>query len=128
MYRIAADFDTSAFPFPFVHAENNKGALNGNIGLVFAPNNRLQVYVNASTGFRAPNIDDMGKVFESEPGSVVVPNADLKPEYAYNAEIGAAKAFNNFLKLDASVFYTYLDHALARRTFQIQKLQSQHLL
>ncbi|MBL0019906.1 MAG: TonB-dependent receptor [Bacteroidetes bacterium] len=118
MYRIAADFDTSAFPFPFVHAENNKGALNGNIGLVFAPNNRLQVYVNASTGFRAPNIDDMGKVFESEPGSVVVPNSDLKPEYAYNAEIGAAKAFNNFLKLDASLFYTYLDDALARRPFQ----------
>lgn len=118
MYRIAADFDTSAFPFPFVHAENNKGALNGNIGLVFAPNNRLQVYVNASTGFRAPNIDDMGKVFESEPGSVVVPNSDLKPEYAYNAEIGAAKAFKNFLKLDASLFYTYLDDALARRPYQ----------
>jgi hemoglobin/transferrin/lactoferrin receptor protein len=117
MYRIAADFDTSAFPFPFVHAENNKGAFNGNLGLVFSPDNRFQAYINASTGFRAPNIDDMGKVFESEPGSVVVPNADLRPEYAYNAEVGAAKAFGNFLKLDASLFYTYLDNALARRPF-----------
>jgi hemoglobin/transferrin/lactoferrin receptor protein len=118
MYRIAADFDTSAFPFPFVHAENNKGALNGNIGLVFSPDNRFQAYVNASTGFRAPNIDDIGKVFESEPGSVVVPNADLQPEYAYSGEVGVAKAFGNFLKLDVSAFYTYLDNALARRNFQ----------
>lgn len=35
-----------------------------------------------------PNIDDIGKVFESAPGNVVVPNNQLKPEYAWNYEIG----------------------------------------
>lgn len=117
-YMIEADFDTSLFPFPFVHAENKNGALNGSAGVVLNPSNTWQLYINGSTGFRAPNMDDVGKVFESEPGSVVVPNIDLKPEYAYNAEIGTAKIFGSFLKVDFAAYYTLLDNALARRNFQ----------
>lgn len=117
-YFIKADFDTTQFPFPFTQAENSNGAFNGSLGFVFSPLQTWQIYVNGSTGFRAPNIDDLGKVFESEPGSVLVPNDDLKPEYAYNAEIGTAKTFGNFLKADAAVYFTYLDNALARRNFQ----------
>lgn len=117
-YMIKADFDTSLFPFPFAHAENRSGAINGGVGLVFSPNTAWQMYINASSGFRAPNMDDVGKVFESEPGSVVVPNADLEPEYAYNGEIGTAKTFGSFLKIDFATYYTLLDNALARRNFQ----------
>lgn len=117
-YLIEADFDTSLFPFPFVHAENASGALNGSLGVVFSPNNTWQIYLNSATGFRAPNMDDIGKVFESEPGSVVVPNIDLKPEYAYNIEIGTAKTFGDFFKIDFAAYYTLLDNALARRNFQ----------
>jgi hemoglobin/transferrin/lactoferrin receptor protein len=115
---IKADFDTSLFSFPFAHAENANGALNGSLGFVFSPTTTWQIYINGSTGFRAPNMDDIGKVFESEPGSVVVPNIDLKPEYAYNAEIGTAKVFGNFFKIDFAAYYTLLDNALARRNFQ----------
>lgn len=117
-YFIKADFDTTLFPFPFSSAHNSNGAFNGSLGFVYSPSQTWQVYVNASTGFRAPNIDDMGKVFDSEPGSVVVPNDNLKPEYAYNAEIGTAKTFGNFLKVDAAFYYTLLDNALARRNFK----------
>ncbi|NTW31881.1 MAG: TonB-dependent receptor [Bacteroidetes bacterium] len=117
-YIIKADFDTTLFPFPFTHAENKNGALNGSLGLVFSPDKTLQMYANFSTGFRAPNIDDIGKVFESVPGSVVVPNTNLKPEYAYNGEIGMAKTINDFLKIDFAAYYTLLDNALARRNFQ----------
>jgi len=117
-YMIEADFDTTLFPFPFTHAANNNGALNGSLGFVYSPNKTWQMYINGSTGFRAPNIDDIGKVFESVPGSVVVPNANLKPEYAYNGEIGTAKTFGNFLKVDFAAYYTLLDNALARRNYQ----------
>jgi len=116
-YIVEADFDTTMFPFPFVHAKNNNGAFNGSLGFVYNPNTTWQLYLNGATGFRAPNVDDIGKVFSSEPGSVVVPNADLKPEYAYNAEIGTVKTFGDFLKVDASVYYTFLDNALARRNY-----------
>lgn len=117
-YMITADFDTTLFPFPFVHAENSNGALNGSFGIVFNPNSTWQLYLNGSTGFRAPNIDDMGKVFDSQPGTVVVANADLKPEYAYNAEIGTAKVFGPFLKIDVAGYYTLLKDAMARSAFE----------
>jgi hemoglobin/transferrin/lactoferrin receptor protein len=112
-------FDTTLFPYPFTSTRNSNGALNGSLGLVYTPAPSWQLYVNSSTGFRAPNIDDIGKVFESEPGSLVVPNADLKPEYAWNAEIGTSRTFGSYLKTDVSAYYTFLDNALVRRNFRL---------
>ena len=123
-YTIKADFDTTLFPFPFVHTENGNGAMNGSLGLVYSPNRTWQLYINAASGFRAPNIDDMGKIFDSQPGTVVVANPDLKPEYAYNAEIGTVKTFGKFLKMDFAGYYTLLKNALARRSFQYNGLDS----
>ena len=57
----------------------------------------IQWKLNASTAFRAPNLDDIGKVFDSEPGSVVVPNQNLKPEYAYGGELSLRLNFNDIL-------------------------------
>lgn len=116
-YSVQATFDTTLFALPFNEAKNNNGALNGSIGLVYNPNETTQIYANASTGFRAPNMDDIGKVFESGPGLLVVPNADLKPEYAYNGEVGFVKSIRNKVKVDGAVYYTYLQNALARRNF-----------
>lgn len=114
---LEADFDTTMFPFPFTNASLANGALNGSLGLTFSPQQNWQWYTNLSSGFRSPNIDDLGKVFESEPGSVVVPNKDLKPEYAWNAEVGTAVIIGNRIKADISAYYTLLDNALARRDF-----------
>lgn len=121
---LKADFDTTMFPFPFTSAKLANGALNGSIGLVWLPEDNTQIYANLSSGFRSPNIDDLGKVFDSEPGTVVVPNADLKPEYAYNAEIGTAFTRSDFLKVNLSIYYTLLDNALARRDFTYKGVDS----
>lgn len=114
---LSASFDTTMFPFPFASAKLNHGALNGAVGLVYTPVKNIQLYTNLSTGFRSPNIDDLGKVFDSEPGTVVVPNDNLSSEYAYNAELGTAFTVKDFLKTNISIYYTLLDNALARRDF-----------
>ena len=114
---IDATFDKTFFPFPFDNADLNNGALTGSLGISWFPKADLQITVNGSTGFRSPNIDDIGKVFDSEPGAVVVPNVDLEPEYAYNTELGISKNFNDKLVLKGSTFYTYLVDALVRRDF-----------
>ncbi len=87
------------------------------MGFSWFPSANLQVTLNGSTGFRAPNIDDVGKIFDSEPGSVVVPNPDLEPEYAYNVDIGIKKNFHDKVVLRGAAFYTYLVDALVRRDF-----------
>ncbi|MFP4844749.1 TonB-dependent receptor domain-containing protein [Winogradskyella sp. PE311] len=102
---------------PFNSAEINTGALTGTAGITWLPNKMIQWKLNASTAFRAPNIDDIGKVFDSEPGSVVVPNKDLKAEYAYSGELGLKLNFDDKVVLDLATYYTFLDNALIRRDF-----------
>ncbi|MFT7666547.1 MAG: hemoglobin/transferrin/lactoferrin receptor protein [Patiriisocius sp.] len=114
-----AAFDSSLYDLPFTEATINTGALTGSAGLTWNPNKTLGWRLNFGTAFRAPNIDDIGKVFDSEPGSVVVPNPDLEPEYAYNGDVGVTLNFNNFIKLDIAAFYTILEDALIRRDFEL---------
>ncbi|MDL5512992.1 TonB-dependent receptor [Arenibacter sp. M-2] len=115
---IDAVFDQTFYSFPFNDADLSTGALTGSLGFSWFPKADLQLTFNGSTGFRAPNVDDVGKIFDSEPGSVVVPNPDLEPEYAYNLEVGIQKNFNDRWMLKAASFYTYLVDALVRRDFQ----------
>ncbi|WP_343488209.1 TonB-dependent receptor [Allomuricauda sp. d1] len=115
---VDAQFDDTFFPFPFEEADLITGALTGSLGVSWFPTANLQLTLNGSTGFRAPNIDDVGKVFDSEPGSVVVPNPDLVPEYAYSVDFGIRKNFNDKVVLKASTYYSYLVDALVRRDFE----------
>lgn len=117
--QVDAQIDSTFYNFPDQTVNLTMDALTGSAGLAYKPSSKWQFNANFSTGFRAPNIDDVGKIFDSEPGAVVVPNADLIPEYAYNGEIGIVKIFNQFMKVDGVVYYTYLTNALVRRDFQL---------
>jgi len=116
-----ADFtENNAFlNLPFDSAENESEALTATAGVSWSPNPTIQWKLNASSAFRAPNIDDVGKVFDSEPGSVVVPNDNLRPEYAYSGELGLKLNLNEKLVLEMSTYYTYLDNALVRRDYTL---------
>jgi len=109
--------DTTFFNFPYNKISVNNSALNGSFGLVYRPEKSWQINLNLSTGFHAPNIDDIAKVFDSEPGSVVVPNENLKPEYVYNADLGLKKEFGRIAAFSITGFYTYLTNAMVRRDF-----------
>jgi len=107
------------YDLPFTEADINTGAFTGSAGLTWQPNKTIGWRLNFGTAFRAPNVDDVGKIFDSEPGSVVVPNPDVEPEYAYNNEIGLRLNFDDVLKLDVAGYYTILKDALVRRNFEI---------
>lgn len=112
-------FDNTFYEFPFEEANFGTGKLTGNIGLNYHPTSTTSLRAMFSTGFRAPNIDDIGKIFESTPGSVVVPNPDLKDEYAYSGEIGITQKFGSIAKLDVSAYYVHLKDALVRRDYTL---------
>lgn len=123
-FLINAEFDTAFYPFPFTTANLNNGALTGSIGLNYHPNDQWKITSNLSTGFRSPNVDDMGKVFDSEPGIVVVPNPNLGAEYAYNIDLGISKRFGKLIQLDVTGFYTILQNALVRRNYTLNGMDS----
>lgn len=107
------------FNLPFKMANLETSALTGTLGFSWNPNATFLWKLNATTAFRAPNIDDIGKIFDSEPGLVVVPNSNLKPEYAYGGELGVTVNLNESVVFDFSSYYTYLDNALIRKGFSI---------
>jgi hemoglobin/transferrin/lactoferrin receptor protein len=109
--------DNSFFNVPFTSISMSNGALTGAAGIVLRPAEKMQINLNTSTGFRAPNLDDVGKIFDPVSGIVVVPNPDLKPEYAYNIDLGVSKDFAGFLHIDVTGFYTWLNNAMIRHDF-----------
>lgn len=109
---------TQFYDFPFDEIKINTGAVSGSLGFTWRPVNSLQFNLNGSTGFRAPNVDDAAKVFDSEPGTVIVPNENLKPEYSYNLDFGLIKKFSEAARLEVNTFYTWLEDAMVRRDFQ----------
>ncbi|HEX5669614.1 MAG TPA: TonB-dependent receptor, partial [Chitinophagaceae bacterium] len=115
--QLHANFDTSFIKFPYSSADLSQGLPTGSLGLVFRPGKTWQINANMSTGYRMPNIDDMGKFFESTPGSITVPNPELRSEYAWNFEVGIAKRSFQNINMEVSAFYTLLDNAIVRRPY-----------
>ncbi|MBN1446956.1 MAG: TonB-dependent receptor, partial [Bacteroidetes bacterium] len=114
----AAFEDKTFYDFPFDELAINTGALNGAIGFVYRPADDLAFNLNLSSGFRAPNVDDAGKVFDSSPGSVIVPNPDLSSEFAYNVDIGIEKTVGSSLHINLTGWYTHLTDAIVRRDYR----------
>ncbi|MEY4029318.1 MAG: hypothetical protein RJA90_503 [Bacteroidota bacterium] len=121
LFNMEADFSRNLVFFPFAFKTTNiqNGAFSGNAGLVISPDDKTKISLNAATGFRAPNVDDMGKLFDFVSGEVVVPNIDLTAEIAYNGEINLSKLIGNLLKIDLTGYYTYLQNAMVRRATKV---------
>ena len=104
--------DKTFFPFSFNEISQSHSAVNGNLGLIILPTDKLRLTMNGSTGFRAPNIDDLTKVFESVPGKVIVPNPILKAEYSYTSDFGMSYSFTKTIRTSINAYYTLLSNAL----------------
>jgi hemoglobin/transferrin/lactoferrin receptor protein len=116
--QLNANFkDTALMHFPFTDANQNNTAITGNLGMAYNGADGLRVTFGVSSGFRAPNVDDLTKVFDTRTGYVVVPNKALKPEYTYNTELNVSKTTSTY-SIGASLFYTWFRNALVVDKFK----------
>jgi hemoglobin/transferrin/lactoferrin receptor protein len=115
--------DTSFYKLPYKSISLNNDAFTASTGIVYRPG-QWQLSFNLSSGFRAPNLDDVAKIFDSEPGNVVVPNENLKPEYLYNSEISIHRSFNSKSSIQLTGFYSYLNNAMVRRDYTLNGADS----
>jgi hemoglobin/transferrin/lactoferrin receptor protein len=101
------------FSLPFNRISQGNLTYSGAIGIVHNPSNNVMLKANVSSGFRAPNIDDLAKIFESVPGTLIVPNEDLKPEKTVTLDLGfVLKSDSKRFKLENTFFYTRLYDAI----------------
>lgn len=92
----------------------NNQSVTATIGYVYKPTRNWQLNSVISSGFRSPNIDDVGKIREKN-GKLTVPNTELGAEFAYNFEIGLQKYFNNRkFRVGVNAYYTILDQNITR--------------
>ena len=113
--------DQTFFPFPFKEIVQNNQSLVADVSACYRTNNNWKFSFLLSSGFRTPNLDDLAKVFESTKGdtsgnnssigTLIVPNKDLKPEFANNYEIGLSKKWS-VAQLKVNTFFTDLTNAI----------------
>lgn len=104
------------FPFLPEHVgtiRQDNAVYSANVGLTFTPAPAWLLSFDLSTGYRVPNIDDLAKVFDSQPGMVVMPNPDIRPEKTIGANISARFFKDDRIEWQASVFGTYMFDAIA---------------
>lgn len=94
-------------------------ALTYATGVTFSPTESTKIQALASTAFRAANIDDFGKM-RVKNGFVSVPNIDLAPERAFNAEltltqnVGRLKSEGFAASFAATAFYSRITDIVIR--------------
>jgi len=100
------------YDFEFNEIHLNNASLSGNFGLRYDKGISVLKF-QYSNGYRTPNLDDVGKVFDSEPGNLIIPNPNLKPEIANNFEINYEVSGKKIL-IKNSIYYIRLKDAITR--------------
>jgi hemoglobin/transferrin/lactoferrin receptor protein len=112
--------DNSFFNLPVTKFEQKNFAVTGNLGLVFLPSEKSRIAFGLSSGFRSPNIDDLVKVFDfSVAKRVYVPNANIKPEYTYNADLTISQLIIQKIRFEVNGFYTMFRNAIVSAPFRL---------
>ncbi len=115
--------DNTFITLPYNINELANFAFTGDISYIFTPEN-WKFNILASSGFRSPNVDDIGKIREKK-GKVIVPNIYLKPEYAYNGEIAITRFFNRKkFNISFDTYYSFLYNYISRDKFELQPGQT----
>jgi hemoglobin/transferrin/lactoferrin receptor protein len=121
--QVEAAFDRRFFDSPYNTVKQNSSSLDGNVGLVALLLAGLRLSGLVATGFRNPNVDDVGRTFEQTAGTgqaigtLIIPNPALKPERVANYEVELSETVENRLLLSLAGFYTNLRNALVVRPF-----------
>jgi hemoglobin/transferrin/lactoferrin receptor protein len=116
-YDLKAKFtDKSFFNFPFENVHQKNSDFSSSVGLILLPNSKTKYSFLASQGFRVPNVDDLGKVFDSTPGILIVPNPEILPEKSFTFELGIERRIKKF-NFELVYFSTLLNDAIALSRF-----------
>jgi hemoglobin/transferrin/lactoferrin receptor protein len=112
--------DKTFFPFPFNDMKQQYGALVGSIRLKHDIDKKNTITGSLSSAYRAPNVDDLTKVFESAAGRLIVPNMNLKPEKTIGTELVYTSKLSDAFQYQVVPFATYYRNALTLAKSQFE--------
>ncbi|MBB6462564.1 TonB-dependent receptor [Flammeovirga kamogawensis] len=98
---------------PYNHFNYNVGNITGSAGLAFHTRN-WQLNTQFAKGFKAPNLDDIGKVYNPSKEDLVIPNPDLKPTDVYTIDATIERNIGNVVLIGVNAYYSWLRNAMVR--------------
>ena len=110
----ASYVDTQTYNFPFSTIQNKTHSLVNSVLINYHFADFIDFKTSFYTGFRNPNVDDLGKVFSKNDDYVVVPNPSLTPEKSNNIEIGIDVSSNSKNTFSIEYFNTVINNAISR--------------
>lgn len=116
--------DTTFFKLPYNEVKQNTPVYSGNIGIINMPDEHWKLALFVNTGFRVPNVDDLSKIFETAPGRVVVPNADLKPEKTITTDLSITRRQGKKFSWENVLYYTLMRDAIVMDKFRFNNQDS----
>ena len=118
--------DNSFFSLPVTKVVQKNTTITGNMGFAHMPSTSTRIKFGYASGFRAPNIDDLSKIFESSTASkqVVVPNANLKPEFTNGLDAEWIKVWGKWMEMEIGGFFTQFTNAIIKSPFLLNGMDS----
>jgi hemoglobin/transferrin/lactoferrin receptor protein len=115
--KLNASFDPAFYETSMADVQQNSHSQNLHLGAVSMLPKGFRLNVLLSTGFRNPNIDDLGKTFETNGGDLMIANPDLRPEQIFYREAGLTKKIGNEGFIQATAYFSNLTDAIVPRPF-----------
>tara|TARA_B100001287_G_scaffold141563_1_gene119081 strand:- start:14089 stop:16512 length:2424 start_codon:yes stop_codon:yes gene_type:complete len=111
---------------PNIELENE--SINGSLNISYYPHQKTKITFDLSSGFKSPNVDDLGKVFTKD-DFITIPNNNLTPERSYCSSMGWNQNFYLFqgdLKLHFfnAAYGTYLNNVIVKNNFKLNGTDS----
>ncbi|NLP12806.1 TonB-dependent receptor [bacterium] len=96
----------------FGDTDLSPSALAGHCSMIYRFSDRINGVVNASSSFRAPNVNDLS-TFGPFDNGIEVPAPSLKPEYGYTLEAGV-KTRSDHSSLALFLYHTWMRDMITR--------------
>ncbi|MFN0213339.1 MAG: TonB-dependent receptor [Saprospiraceae bacterium] len=106
------------FPFPYDNVTQSSPLMSGSLGAAWNGSGNWRFAMSAATGFRMPNVDDLAKVFDSQPGSVFVPNPEIGPEKTFNLDFNLTWRISDQIRWENVVWGALFRNAIVTDVFQ----------
>ncbi|NPA43833.1 MAG: TonB-dependent receptor [Chlorobi bacterium] len=108
--------DLQLVDLPFQSVLINNFAFTPTFHYIYSPEH-WKISLTLGSGFRSPNVDDVGKIREKK-GKLLVPNVNLRPEYLYMGELGIRNSiWNGVVEWQAYVYYNLITDYIQRKPY-----------
>ena len=111
--------DSQTYNFPFSEIKNNNHSVVSSALINYKISPDFILNASVYSGFRNPNLDDIGKIFSKNDNYVVIPNSNLTPEKSKNIEVGVNSILIKNVKLSFQFFNTIINNAISRENGEL---------